>query len=190
MPILLQISWIFQNIPNFLHLDGFEESYGQITKKIGNQKNVNLSKSWNLTFFQDKISELFFYSCGPRIPKWNCAHHLWSKQAKNIRKTSKNSWFTAPCFRTRQTGHPVGSISELVEFLFHSCGPRIPKWNYAHLAWSKQAKNIRKTSKNSWFTAPCFRTRQTGHPVVSTSAETNIQCEYFLFKVSNTYKPT
>ncbi len=60
MPILLQISWIFQNIPNFLHLDGFEESYGQITKKIGNQKNVNLSKSWNLTFFQDKISELFF----------------------------------------------------------------------------------------------------------------------------------
>ena len=60
MPILLQISWIFQNIPNFLHLDGFEESYGQIIKKIGNQKNVNLSKSWNLTFFQDKISELFF----------------------------------------------------------------------------------------------------------------------------------
>ena len=31
----------------------------QITKKIGNQKNVNLSKSCNLTFFQDKISELF-----------------------------------------------------------------------------------------------------------------------------------
>ena len=60
MPILLQISWIFQNTPNFLHSDGFEESYGQITKKIGNQKNVNLSKSWNLTFFQDKISELFF----------------------------------------------------------------------------------------------------------------------------------
>ena len=76
-------------------------------QKIGNQKNVNLSKSWNLTFFQDKISELFFHSCGPRIPKWNCAHLAWSKQAKNIRKTPKNSWFTAPCFRTRQTGHPV-----------------------------------------------------------------------------------
>ena len=60
MPILLQISWIFQNIPNFLHLDGFEESYAQITKKIGNQKNVNLSKSWNLTFFQGKISDFFF----------------------------------------------------------------------------------------------------------------------------------
>ena len=58
MPILLQISWIFQSIPNFLHLDGFEESYAQITKKIGNQKNVNLSKSWNLTFFQDKILNL------------------------------------------------------------------------------------------------------------------------------------
>ena len=60
VPILLQISWIFQNIPNFLHLDGFEESYGQIIKKIRNQKNVNLSKSWNLTFFQDKISDFFF----------------------------------------------------------------------------------------------------------------------------------
>ena len=57
---MLQISLIFQNIPNFLHLDGFEESYAQITKKIGNQKNVNLSKSWNLTFFHDKISDFFF----------------------------------------------------------------------------------------------------------------------------------
>ena len=54
-------------------------------------------------------------------------------------------------------------------FFFHSCSPRIPKWNFAHLAWSKQAKNIRKTPKNSWFTAPCFRTRQPGHPVVISS---------------------
>ena len=92
VPILLQISWIFQNISNFLHLDGFEESYGQKTKKIGNQKNVNLSKSWNLTFFQHKIIEFLFHSCGPRIPKWNFAHLAWSKQAKNIRKTPKNSW--------------------------------------------------------------------------------------------------
>ena len=69
MPILLQISRIFQNIPNFLHLDGFEESYGQKKQKKGNQKNVNLSKSGNLTFFQDQISEHFFHSCGPRIPK-------------------------------------------------------------------------------------------------------------------------
>ena len=58
-------------------------------------------------FFGDKISELFFHSCGPRIPKWNSAHLAWSKQAKNIRKTPKNSWFTAPCFRTRQPGYPV-----------------------------------------------------------------------------------
>ena len=60
MPILLQISWIFQNIPNFSHLDGFEETCGQKTKNIGNQKNANLSKSWNLAFFQDEISKLFF----------------------------------------------------------------------------------------------------------------------------------
>ena len=29
VPILLQISWIFQNTPNFLHLDDFQENYGQ-----------------------------------------------------------------------------------------------------------------------------------------------------------------
>ena len=74
-------------------------------KKIGNPKNVTLSKYRNLTIFQDRISELFVHFCGPGIPKWNFAHLEWSKQAKNIRKTSKNSWFTAPCFRTRQTGH-------------------------------------------------------------------------------------
>ena len=66
----------FPNIPNFLYLDGFEETYGQKTKNIGNQKNANLSKSWNLIFFDDEISKLFFHSYGPRIPKWNFAHHL------------------------------------------------------------------------------------------------------------------
>ena len=97
----------FPNIPNFLYLDGFEETYGQNTKNIGNQKNANLSKSWYLTFFDDEISKLFFHSYGPRIPKWNFAHHLWSKQAQNIRKTSQNTWFTDPCFKSLQTGHPV-----------------------------------------------------------------------------------
>ena len=153
MPILLQISWIFQNIPNFLHLDGFEESYGQIIKKIGNQKNVNLIKSWNLTFFQDKISELFFHSCGPRIPKWNCAHLEWSKQAKKIRKTPKNSWFTAPCFRTRQTGHPVGNscsrfqlgdalvrikLSEGSFPALSGTSDSTPGQNYPHIAHSRE----------------------------------------------------
>ena len=32
----------------------------QITKNVGNRKNANLSKSWNLTFFEDKISKIFF----------------------------------------------------------------------------------------------------------------------------------
>ncbi len=97
----------FPNIPNFLYLDGFEETYGQKTKNIGNQKNAHLSKSWYLTFFDDEISKLFFHSYGPRIPKWNFAHHLWSKQAQNIRKTPQNTWFTDPCFKSLQTGHPV-----------------------------------------------------------------------------------
>ena len=88
-------------------MDGFEETYGQKTKNIGNQKNANLSKSWYLTFFDDEISKLFFHSYGPRIPKWNFAHHLWSKQAQNIRKTPQNTWFTDPCFISLQTGHPV-----------------------------------------------------------------------------------
>ena len=100
----------FPNIPNFLYLDGFEETYGQKTKNIGNQKNANLSKSWYLTFFDDEISKLFFHSYGPRIPKWNFAHHLWSKQAQNIRKTPQNTWFTDPCFKSWQTGHPVGIL--------------------------------------------------------------------------------
>ena len=59
------------------------------------------------TFFDDEISKLFFHSYGPRIPKWNFAHHLWSKQAQNIRKTPQNTWFTDPCFKSLQTGHPV-----------------------------------------------------------------------------------
>ena len=106
-PILLQISWIFQNIPNFLHLDGFEETYGQKTKNIGNQNNDNLSKSWNLTFFEYKISELLFHSCCLRIPTWKFAHLEWSKQVKYNRKTPRYSWYLDPSFRTRQTGHPV-----------------------------------------------------------------------------------
>ena len=105
----------FPNIPNFLYLDGFEETYGQKTKNIGNQKNANLSKSWYLTFFDDEISKLFFHSYGPRIPKWNFAHHLWSKQAQNIRKTPQNTWFTDPCFKSLQTGHPVCQSTIMIE---------------------------------------------------------------------------
>ena len=47
--------------------------------------------------------------------------HLWSKQAKNIRKTPQNTWFTAPCSISMQTGHPVGVIScqqFLIPFFF------------------------------------------------------------------------
>ena len=34
-------------------------------------------------------------------------HHLWSKQVQNIRKSPQNTWFTDPCCKSLQTGHPV-----------------------------------------------------------------------------------
>ena len=42
-----KISWIFQNIPNFLYVEGLKEKLSEI------RKYANLSKSGNLTFFED-----------------------------------------------------------------------------------------------------------------------------------------
>ena len=49
--ILLQISWIFQSIPNFLHFDDSEGRYGQKSENQEIIKFANLSQPWNLTFF-------------------------------------------------------------------------------------------------------------------------------------------
>ena len=72
------------------------------------------------------ISKLFFHAYGPIIPKWNFAHHLWSKQVQNIRKTPQNTWFTDPCCKSWQTGHPVYIWARKSLCVYKSC--KIQDW--------------------------------------------------------------
>ena len=87
-----------------------------IEPKVGNPKNpvsrngATLSHPWNLTFFEDDIFQLFSYFYGLKVPKWNYAHILLCKKAKNIRKTPKNTCFTAPWLRTTLLNDPVWSV--------------------------------------------------------------------------------
>ena len=84
-----------------------------IEPKVGNPKNsvsrnwAILSHPWNLTFFEDEIFQLFPYLYGSKVPKWNFAHILLWKKVKNIRKTPKNTWFTAPWLKTTLLNDPV-----------------------------------------------------------------------------------
>ena len=59
VPLLLQISWIFQNTPNIYNFDDFEGSYGQRIKKLDIEKYAILSQPWNWTFFEDEIFHFF-----------------------------------------------------------------------------------------------------------------------------------
>ena len=83
VPILLQISWIFQNTPYIFNWDGFEGSCWQKTKKLKIRKFASLSHPWNLTFFENDIFELFCCLYGSKVPKWKCAHILLRKKPKN-----------------------------------------------------------------------------------------------------------
>ena len=71
-----------------------------IEPKVGNPENsisrnwATLSHPWNLTFLENDIFKLSSYLYGLKVPKWNCAHILLWKKAKNIRKTPKNTCFT------------------------------------------------------------------------------------------------
>ena len=64
------------------------------------RKYAILSQPRNVTSFEDEIFQLFSYLYGSKVPKWNFAHILLWKKAKNIRKTPKNTLFTAPWLRT------------------------------------------------------------------------------------------
>ena len=64
------------------------------------RKYAILTQPRNLTFFEDESFQLFSYLYGLKVPKWNCAHILLWKTAKNIRKTPKNTWFTGLWLRT------------------------------------------------------------------------------------------
>ena len=64
------------------------------------RKYAILSQPRNVTSFEDEIFQLFSYLYGSKVPKWNFAHILLWKKAKNIRKTPKNTLFTVPWLRT------------------------------------------------------------------------------------------
>ena len=59
VPILLQISWIFQNTPNFCNLMVLKGVMDKKPKKSDIRKYAILSQPWNLTFFEDEIFQLF-----------------------------------------------------------------------------------------------------------------------------------
>ena len=96
---------------------------GWIWWKILTFDEINKTYFW--LYFGSWVTDHFF--SGPRIPKWNSAHLAWSKQAKNIGKTSKNSWVTAPCFSTRQTGHPVEVWSQGIQRYLEHC---VDQWSF------------------------------------------------------------
>ena len=59
VPILLQISWIFQNTPNIFNLMVLKEVMDKKTEKSDIRKYAILSQPWDLTFFEDEIFEFF-----------------------------------------------------------------------------------------------------------------------------------
>ena len=59
VPILLQISWNFQNTPNIYNLMVLKEVMGKKQKKTDVEKYAILSQPWNLTFFEIEIFQLF-----------------------------------------------------------------------------------------------------------------------------------
>ena len=52
-------------------------------------------------------------------------------------------------------------------FFLNHMVQKVPKWNFAHILLWKKAKNIRKTPKNIWFSAPWLRTTLLNDPVHS-----------------------
>ena len=59
VPILLQISWIFKNTPNFCNLMVLKGVMDKKPKKSDIRKYAILSQPWNLTFFEIEIFQLF-----------------------------------------------------------------------------------------------------------------------------------
>ena len=59
VPILLQISWIFQNTPNIYNLMVLKGVMDKKPKKLDIWKYAILSQPWILTFFDDEIFQFF-----------------------------------------------------------------------------------------------------------------------------------
>ena len=90
----------FSKHPTQFLLEWFWRSYGQKPQKSEIRKYAILSQPRNLTFFEDEIFQLFSYLYGSKVQKWNFAHILLWKRAKNIRKTPKNNWYSAPWLKS------------------------------------------------------------------------------------------
>ena len=91
VPILLQISWIFQNTPNIYNLMVLKGVMDKKPKKSDNGKYAILSQPWNLTFFQDEIFQ--FFKTTPTFIIWWFWRELWTKSWKN--QTMENMPFWA-----------------------------------------------------------------------------------------------
>ena len=105
----------------------------KIPKKSEIRNYAILNQPINLTFLEDEIFQLFSYLYGSKVPKWNFAHILLWKKAKNIRKTPKNTLFTAPWLRTTLLNDPVWYKSPIYSLLnLKILVPWYPKNLFAH----------------------------------------------------------
>ena len=79
-------------------------------------------------FFEDKIFQLFSQSYGLKVPKWNFAHILLWKKAKNIGKTPKNTWYSAPWLKSSLLNDTVFIyfFSAIISFI----------WNEMNETWN------------------------------------------------------
>ena len=59
LPILLQISWIFQNTPNFCYLMVLKGVMDKKQKESDIEKYAISSQPWNLSFVVDEIFQLY-----------------------------------------------------------------------------------------------------------------------------------
>ena len=70
-------------------------------------------KSWNLSYFQGEIFQLFFHPYAHRVPKWKIAHIWQSKEHKNNKITPNNVSQEGLQSLTDVLQHPVDGYSRL-----------------------------------------------------------------------------
>ena len=102
VPILVQISWIFQNTPSFSNFDVFEWSYAE--------NGPIWATPENLPFFKNE-NHLFSYSYVSKVPKWNCAYILLCKKYKNSLKLLNIADIQPPVWIQRKK-HPVFTVTK------------------------------------------------------------------------------
>ena len=92
-----------------------EKFYPQKHQILGLAQNCIFSAVWFLWFFVHNSIQ--------NHPNWICwgSILLW-KKAKNIRKTPKNTWYSAPWLKSSLLNDPVQSIQTSPDFYWiHNC---------------------------------------------------------------------